>query len=103
MSKPTVAQLTEELDDLKVPWQKFAEHLPGITDTEINTIQENHLRPNLDKEKMALYSTWLRICPSASWDDVVRALIKVKEFELVAKIAKKYHVEEHEMETVDHC
>ena len=41
MSELSVAEVTEKLKDL-VHWETFAIHLPGIKQTEIDTIKRNN-------------------------------------------------------------
>ena len=70
-------ELVDKLRDL-VCWERFALHLPQITQTDIDIIKrDNPLNTALQKQ--ALFNMWLRVYPSASWEHVILALQKVDE------------------------
>ncbi len=71
-----------------VPWEIFATYLPGITQADIEKIQTDE--PKNAKQKIALFSKWLKVFPSAKWSDVVRALKKAREIRLAEEIESKY-------------
>ena len=50
------------------------EHLCNKPGGHIQEIQLNEHRTQ-EEQKLELYNKWLNICPNATWDDVVTALI----------------------------
>ena len=90
--KPTLCQLDTQLHCL-IQWEGFGIHLPGITETDLQKIQSNNPM-NVVRQKLALFGTWLRRYPSASWDDVILALEKVDEIYLAEQIKTKYTCED---------
>ena len=89
-SRPTVNELDLELKGL-VRWQKFATHLPKIEQSDIEEIEQDK-QGSTEKQKLALFGTWLRRCVSASWVDVVIALQKIDENRFAADVKEKYNV-----------
>ena len=83
----TVQALDESLKDL-VAWERVATHLPEMTQPEIETIVKDHPGNN-NKQKLILYDTWLRLCPNATWNNVIQALEKVGEITLAHNIKKR--------------
>ena len=90
--KPTLRLLDTQLHSL-IQWERFGLHLPGITETDLQKIQSNNPM-NVVRQKLALFGTWLRKYPSASWDDVTLALEKVDEIYLAEQIKTKYTCED---------
>ena len=90
MSKPTVKELDEYLRDL-VKWERFALHLPGMDQTDTDTIKRNR-RDDVDDCKLDLYKAWLKVHPEGSWDDVIQALDKTKENNIASAIKSKFPV-----------
>ena len=82
------ALLQEWLNSL-VEWKQFATYLPGITDDMISMIDIDEHK--ISNKKIELYSIWLRVCPTASWNDVIIALEKAKENKLAEDIKQKLH------------
>lgn len=82
---PTIAELAELLSSL-TKWQNFGMFLPDITNDIIEKIENDYKRT--DRQKLALFSEWLQIYPSASWDNVIDALKKLKENSLVNAVQK---------------
>ena len=76
-TKPTVKQLDNKLSDL-VYWERFALHLPQITQTDIDIIKRE-VKDDITGQKQALFNKWLRVYPSASWEHVILALETVDE------------------------
>ena len=81
--KPKYDQLIELLDTL-VDWQKFGAFLPGIEREDIEVIE--HESSSVDQQKAALFAKWLRLHPEASWDDVLSALAKSREYTLASNV-----------------
>jgi hypothetical protein len=75
MRKPEMHQLVEWLDDL-VEWETFGLFLPNITDPTISKINRDERR--VDDKKRALFSKWLQVCSTATWNHVIDALVKTK-------------------------
>ena len=88
-SRPTESELDIELAEL-VNWQRFATHLPDLTRGDIEQIEQNNR--DVQRQKLKLFGTWLRRCPSASWNDIVLALEKSKEITLANDIKIKFNV-----------
>ena len=81
--RPTESELMDLLEPL-VKWQKFGVHLPKMSSDIIEKIEID--KPSIDHQKMALFSEWLRIDSSASWENVIVALLKAKEHTLASKV-----------------
>ena len=90
MSELTVPELDICLRDL-VNWQRFAVYLPQIDQTDNYIIEKNNRNDVVD-QKLALYETWLKVCPDATWDNVIHALESVKENTLASKIKGKFPI-----------
>ena len=91
-SKPTVATLDEQLREL-VYWETFGIQLRGIRYEDIETIERNKVGNN-PGQKLALYNKWLKVCPNASWSDVVIALEKAKEHTLAEQVKSLHNNEQ---------
>ena len=76
-TKPTIEKLDIKLSDL-VYWERFALHLPQITQTDIDIIKRE-VKDDITGQKQALFNKWLRVYPSASWEHVILALETVDE------------------------
>ena len=89
-SLPTESELDLELAEF-VNWQRFAAHLPDLTRGDIEQIeQDDH---DVQRQKLELYETWLRICrPNASWNDIVLSLENTRETTLADIIKIKFNV-----------
>ena len=83
---PTVADLYTLLDYL-VDWQGFALHLPGIILDQVRTIEEDK-HGDIKGQKIILYQKWLEVCLDASWEDVIKALEKVRQHTIAEKVRK---------------
>ena len=81
-----MAQLMEWLGSL-VDWESFGLYLPAMTDDTISKIEKD--KKTVSEKKRALYSKWLRVCPTATWSDVITALEKMNENYLAEKIKQK--------------
>ena len=87
MSKPTVKQLDESLKGL-IEWERFALYLPGMTEVNTAVIKKDK-KDDVIGQKLFLYETWLKVYPSASWQDVVQALEIAEENALANAIKSK--------------
>lgn len=74
---PSVSELDFHLKEL-VKWEGFALQLPNIKSADIQIILSDQ-KNDVQSQRRALYEKWLRVHPSASWDDVITALGKVDE------------------------
>lgn len=81
--KPTLLLLTSLLESL-VNWKQFGNNLPGITNIMIKEIE--HINQTIGKQKEALYTKWIEVCPNGSWRDVILALHKCGEDNLAEHI-----------------
>lgn len=97
-SRPEEALWAEYLESLTV-WQKFANFLPKIQQSDVEKIEAESAEitgvyRKKRQEKMALWTKWTSVYPSGTWSDVVAALKTVKENELAEEIEKKLKKEE---------
>ena len=84
---PTERELYEALKDLK-QWELFGMHLKGMKFSAITKIDSEH--QNIEAKKTHLYDKWLRVCPDASWEDVVAALHKIDENRIASQVEKQH-------------
>uniref|UniRef100_A0A1X7T2W3 Death domain-containing protein n=1 Tax=Amphimedon queenslandica TaxID=400682 RepID=A0A1X7T2W3_AMPQE len=83
--RPDISLLLKWLEPLD-DWQNFGYCLPGIAFSDISKIAAEHLKTA--ERKLALYSKWLSIAPTATWADVINALSKRRENKLVQDIKR---------------
>ena len=88
--RPELPLLLEWLDPL-VDWQSFGLHLPGITRHDIEKIEQE--KTKIDHQKIALFSKWLTVNPNGTWRDVIAALKRRRENDLVKNITD--HLQAH--------
>ena len=91
-SKPTVPELNDHLVEL-VYWELIATYLRGIKQCDIDMIKRDHVA-NTPLQKLALYTEWLKVCPDATWSDVVIALEKAQEFTLAEQVKSLHNNEQ---------
>lgn len=84
--RPEVPLLLQWLDPL-VNWQSFGCQLPGITRDIITMIEQSGVDTKQQKE--TLFTIWLSNNHGATWSDVIAALKRRKETELVKSVTKK--------------
>ena len=87
-NKPTVHELDLELKRLTC-WQRFGIHLPKIEECDVKVIEQDN-QGSIEKQKLALFGTWLRRCTNASWLDVISTLENIEEYTLAEHIKLKY-------------
>ena len=85
--KPDVVLLNQWVEPL-VDWQSFGLLLPGITHQDITTIEQL----STEHQKFALFSKWLSTNPTATWRDVLNALTKREEINLLQTINDQLQV-----------
>ena len=85
-SKPEFSILEEWLKPL-IKWEKFGTFLPGISQEDIQEIEEDCV--GVDKRKRALCRKWLELYSNATWQDVITALKKAGYNALADDIQKK--------------
>uniref|UniRef100_A0A1X7TLV2 Uncharacterized protein n=1 Tax=Amphimedon queenslandica TaxID=400682 RepID=A0A1X7TLV2_AMPQE len=88
-TKPDLIKLNKWLEPL-VNWQSFGLLLPGITQQDITTIEDFAM--NTEQSKGALFSKWLQKNPTATWRDVLGALTKREEINLLQTINDQLQV-----------
>ena len=104
ISTPTIPELEELLYSL-TKWQNFGIFLPNMTDDIIETIENDY--KGTDRQKLALFSEWLRVYPKPSWEDVIDALKKLRENRLVIVVqeylgfSQKYTTKELRLSSKD--
>ena len=86
-TKPDLMLLNQWLAPL-VDWQSFGLLLPGITQQDITIIEQL----NTEHQKLALFTKWLNTNPTATWRDVLNALTKREEINLLQTINDQLQV-----------
>ena len=81
--RPDISLLTQLLEPL-VDWEPFGLGLPEITYYDISKIEAENA--TIDGRKLALYSKWLSVNPTATWSHVIDALTSIKENKLAQDI-----------------
>ena len=84
---PTVHELAITLKDL-VMWERFALHFPEIETPQIEIIKRESPQA-IEDQKIQLFSYLLRMCPSASWEDVIHALETMGENAIASDIRRE--------------
>ena len=92
--KPDNSLLIQWLQPL-LNWKQFGTCLPGMSEHDIPKIEAEHAK--IEDQKLALYSKWLSINPSATWNDVITTLTSLNENTLVQDI--KDHLENDALST----
>ena len=87
---PDIFLLLQWLEPL-VDWKPFGLLLPGITQHEVTVIEQ--VDPK--HQKLALFSKWLNTDTTATWRDVLNALTKREEINLLQTINDKLQVHQH--------
>uniref|UniRef100_A0A1X7SW57 CARD domain-containing protein n=1 Tax=Amphimedon queenslandica TaxID=400682 RepID=A0A1X7SW57_AMPQE len=87
--RPDIVLLLQWLEPL-VDWQSFGVLLPGITQQDITTIEDFAI--DAEQGKGALFSKWLKKNPRATWRDVLTALTKREEINLLQTINDQLQV-----------
>uniref|UniRef100_A0A1X7UM99 NACHT domain-containing protein n=1 Tax=Amphimedon queenslandica TaxID=400682 RepID=A0A1X7UM99_AMPQE len=87
--QPDIFLLLQWLEPL-VDWQPFGLLLPGIKQQDITTIEDFSI--NAEQSKGALFSKWLKKNPTATWRDVLNALTKREEINLLQTINDQLQV-----------
>ena len=86
-NRPKLGELSKLLTPL-VSWQEFGINLPKITDSIIKKIEKEGPQ-DIPSQKLSLFSKWLTIDPTASWESVISALKKANEHDLASKVEKR--------------
>uniref|UniRef100_A0A1X7U932 CARD domain-containing protein n=1 Tax=Amphimedon queenslandica TaxID=400682 RepID=A0A1X7U932_AMPQE len=81
--QPNISLLLQWLEPL-VDWKPFGILLPGITQQDITTIEDFAI--DTKQSKGALFSKWLKKNATATWRDVLKALTKREEINLLQTI-----------------
>ena len=87
--RPDLIKLNEWLEPL-VDWQSFGLLLPGITQQDVTTIEDFEVDTN--QSKLGLFSKWLKNPTAATWRDVLNALTKREEINLLQTINDQLQV-----------
>ena len=85
--QPDIFLLLQWLEPL-VDWQSFGLLLPGITQHEISVIEQVDAK----HQKLALFTKWLNTNPTATWRDVLNALTKREDNNLLQTISDQLQV-----------
>ena len=85
--QPDIFLLIQWLEPL-VDWQSFGLLLPGITQHEITIIEQ----VDTEHQKLALFMKWLNTDTTATWRDVLNALTKREEINLLQTINDQLQV-----------
>ena len=89
--RPDIFLLLQWLEPL-VDWQSFGLLLPGITQQDITTIEDFEIDTKQSKE--GLFSKWLKKNLTSTWRDVLNALTKREEINLLQTINDQLQVHE---------
>uniref|UniRef100_A0A1X7TD23 NACHT domain-containing protein n=1 Tax=Amphimedon queenslandica TaxID=400682 RepID=A0A1X7TD23_AMPQE len=87
--RPDIFLLLQWLEPL-VEWQQFGLLLPGITQQDITIIKDFEIDKEQSKE--GLFCKWLKKSPTATWRDVLNALTKREEINLLQTINDQLQV-----------
>uniref|UniRef100_A0A1X7STG4 Death domain-containing protein n=1 Tax=Amphimedon queenslandica TaxID=400682 RepID=A0A1X7STG4_AMPQE len=87
--QPDIVLLLEWLEPL-VDWKPFGLLLPGITQQDITTIEDFAI--DAEQSKGGLFSKWLQKNSTATWKDVLNALTKREEINLLQTINDQLQV-----------
>ena len=87
--QPDIFLLLQWLEPL-VDWQSFGLLLPGITQQDITTIEDFAI--DAEQSKGGLFSKWLKKNRTATWRDVLNALTKREEINLLQTINDQLQV-----------
>uniref|UniRef100_A0A1X7TJ76 NACHT domain-containing protein n=1 Tax=Amphimedon queenslandica TaxID=400682 RepID=A0A1X7TJ76_AMPQE len=87
--QPDIFLLLQWLEPL-VDWQSFGLLLPGITRQDITIIEDFAI--DAKESKVGLFSKWLKRNPAATWRDVLNALMKREEINLLQAINDQLQV-----------
>ena len=87
--QPDIFLLLQWLEPL-VDWQSFGLLLPGIIQQDITTIEDFEI--DTEQSKGGLFSKWLKKNPTATWRDVLNALTKREEINLLQTINDQLQV-----------
>ena len=82
-----------------VKWYNLGLQL-GIEDTELDVIEENNSK-DIDTCKRKMFQAWLRITPSPSYQQLVEALVAVRETSEADHLCKKYGKRMTELKCLD--
>ena len=85
--QPDIILLIQWLEPL-VDWKPFGLLLPGITQWNIRAIEQLDAK----HQKLALFTKWLNTNPTATWRDVLNALTKREEINLLQTINDQLQV-----------
>ena len=61
----------------------------GLEEDVLNKIEVDHSRKHA-KCKRAMFRKWLESTPSASWNDLIKALVQIGEEETAEKVRKEF-------------
>ena len=86
-SSPTVPELCKALKEVK-EWEKLGINLKDMKYCVIKEIKEDE--KTLETRKMEIFSRWLKLCPNASWENVVAALEEINENTIAKEVTDKY-------------
>ncbi len=86
-SSPTVKELCKALKRVK-EWGELGINLKDMNYDVIKEIKEDE--KTLEPRKMELFSRWLKLCHTASWEDVVAALESINENTIAKQVTDKY-------------
>ncbi|XP_019854578.1 PREDICTED: uncharacterized protein LOC109583604 [Amphimedon queenslandica] len=88
--QPDIFLLLQWLEPL-VDWKPFGLLLPEITQHDITIIEQVDTK----HQKLALFTKWLNTDPTATWRDVLNALTKREEINLIQTINNLLQVDLH--------
>ena len=84
---PTVQLLFSEL--LEVDWFTFGVLL-GVTVRKLQEIKASNPQGGVQQWKIEMFQSWLDSTPTASWEDIIRALEQADHVTLATRLRSKY-------------
>ena len=83
---PTVQQLLAELNE--VDWYVFGVAL-GVPVPTLREIQASNSQSGVQRCKIDMFQTWHDSTPTASWEDIIRALEQLNNRTLAARLRSR--------------
>ena len=85
---PTVQLLLAELNEVD-DWFTFGVAL-GVTVRKLREIQTSNSQGGVQHWMVDMFQSWLDSTPTASWEDIIRALEQLDNLTLAARLRSKY-------------
>ena len=80
----TVKELVAAVSNVH-DWYMLGIHL-DLKMSQLKDIDVTYLKEGLDRKKAEMFDAWLKISPSASWNDLIKALKAIGEDKVASQI-----------------